>query len=199
MKKVKFLIISLLASLATFATAANEADQLNVFIKAVPGSQKVSVSLQGLRGETVIRLMDQNEVLLLQQATTEPTFGKVLDLSGLKEGKYEIQISTENKEIVQPVMLEGTSVKVPSEWREVYFSPVVRVEGSTVDLSWFNGKIADMKVRISDLNGSIIYSEDINNVVKVEKRYNLSKVEHGDYIITINTPRRTYYENVTIK
>ncbi len=199
MSNFKILIIALLTSAVSFLNANNEVDQLKVDIKAIPGTQKVSVSMEGLKGETMIQLKDENEVLLLQQVTSDPAVLKVLDLSALFEGKYDLLLTTGNREIVQPIFMEENNVTAPKEGRKVYFSPVVNVAGSKVDVSWFNGKIADMKVRITDLNGSIIYSEDINNVVKVEKRYNLEKVLRGDYVIVIDTPRKTYYENVSIK
>jgi hypothetical protein len=199
MKNLKMLIMVLLTSAVSVLNASNEVDQLQVDIKAIPGTQKVSVSVEGLKGETMIQLRDENRVLLLQQVTTDPKVIKVFDLSGLVEGEYELLLTTGHKEIVQPILMEKNKVSTPKELRKVYFSPVVQVKGSSVDVSWFNGKIADMKVRITDLNGSIIYSEDINNVVKVEKRYNLEKVVGGDYVIVIDTPRKTYYENFSIK
>jgi len=193
------LIIGLFISFASLSYATTGNTQLKVDIEAIPGTQKVSVSLQGLLGETVIQLKDENEVLLLQQVTTDPVYRKVMDLSALVEGQYDFLLTTGNKEIIQPVAIENGKIEVFDGQRKVYFSPVVNVTGSSVDVTWFNGKIADMKVKITDLNGSIIYSEDINNVVKVEKRYNLSKVLRGDYIIVMETPRKTYYENVKIK
>lgn len=199
MSNFKMLIIALLTSAVSFLQANNEVDQLKVDIKAIPGTQKVSVSLEGLKGETMIQLKDENEVLLLQQVTTDPAVLKILDLSALIEGKYDLLVTTGHREIVQPILMEGKNVSAPQERRKVFFSPVVHVNGSSVDVSWFNGQIADMKVRITDLNGSIIYSEDINNVVKVEKRYNLENVLRGEYVIVIDTPRKTYYENVKIK
>ena len=199
MSNFKMLIIALLTSATTLLNATNEANQLKVDIKAIPGTHKVSVSLKGLNGETMIQLKDRNEVLLLQQVTTDPYMIKILDLSALIEGKYEMLLTTGNKEIIQPILMEKDEVKVPSGMRKVYFSPTVKVNGSNVDLSWYNGKIADMKVRITNLDGSVIYSEDINNVIKVEKRYNLENVLRGNYVIVIDTPRKTYYENVTIK
>lgn len=199
MTNLKMLIIGLFISVASLSYATTGNTQLKVDIKAIPGTQKVSVSLQGLLGETVIQLKDENEVLLLQQVTTDPVYRKVMDLSALVEGQYDFLLTTGNKEIIQPVAIENGKIEVFDGQRKVYFSPVVNVTGSSVDVTWFNGKIADMKVKITDLNGSIIYSEDINNVVKVEKRYNLSKVLRGDYIIVMETPRKTYYENVKIK
>jgi hypothetical protein len=199
MKNLKMLIIVLLTSAVSFLYANSEVDQLNVDIKAIPGTQKVSVSMEGLKGETVIQLKDENKVTLLQQVTTDQKVIKILDLSALIEGEYSLLLTTGHREIVQPILMEKNQVSAPKELRKVFFSPVVRVKGSSVDVSWFNGKIADMKVRITDLNGSIIYSEDINNIVKVEKRYNLEKVMRGDYVIVIDTPRKTYYENVSIK
>lgn len=199
MNKFKMLIIALLTSAVSFLYATDGGSELKVDIKAIQGTQKVSVSLKGLKGETMIQLKDHNELLLLQQLTTDSEVLKILDLSALVIGEYDLILTVGNKEIIQPVLMGKDQLSVPKELRRVYFSPTVKVNGSIVDVNWFNGRIADMKVRITDLNGSIIFSEDIDNVTKVEKRYNLEKVMRGDYVIVIDTPRKTYYENVSIK
>ncbi len=199
MKALNVLIIGLFTTFLLTNVVAGNNKHLKVDIKAIPGSQKMNVNLIGLNGETLIQLKDEGEVVLLQQLTQETEYNKILDLSALMEGEYSLIILSGNKEILQSVFVQNGELEIPFYKRKIYFSPVVRVHGSKVDISWFNGKIADMKVRISDHNGSIIFADDIKNVIKVEKRYNLEQVISGNYTIAIDTPRRTYYENVTIE
>lgn len=192
--------IGLLAFSAIVTNAfGNDPEQgLEVEIQTVGLLPKVSVLMKGLHGETLVQLKDAEGHLLIKESTNEAKYGKIFDFSELKDGRYELLLLTGNKEIVQPVFKNGRKLTVNKDYRKVYFSPVVRVQGSQVDLTWFNGRVCDMKVAITTPNGDVIFADQIDNVIKVEKRYNLQQVESGNYTMVINTPRRTYYETIKL-
>jgi len=201
MKTLKMLFIGLLSIFTVSLNGFNDAAKIDiqVDIQQVEDLPKVSVKLSGLKGTTTLQLRNSDDLILLTESFNETHFGKVFDLSKLKDGRYEIQILTGNREIVQPIFKNEDQLTVKKNYRKMYFSPVVKVEGNQIDLSWFNGRISDMKLSINDNKGKTIYSEEIKNVIKVEKRFRLDQAEPGIYTFIINTPRKVYYESIKLK
>ncbi len=201
MKTLKMLFIGLLSIFTVSLNGFNDATKIDiqVDIQQVEDLRKVSVKLSGLKGTTTLQLRNSDDLILVKESFNETHFGKVFDLSKLKDGRYEIQILTGNREIVQPIFKNEDQLTVKKNYRKMYFSPVVKVQGNQIDLSWFNGRISDMKLSINDDKGKTIYSEEIKNVIKVEKRFRLDQAEPGTYTFVINTPRKVYYESIKLK
>lgn len=172
----------------------------SITLKNVPSEKKFSLSIEGLKETAEITLTDLNgQVLLSQKTEGLKNFAKVFNLSQLPSGNYFLTVSTSLRETVQPITLTDSEVLVDYSKKREFFSPVIRAEKGHVDVSLFNGRIGDVTVEILDNNGDTIFREKLENVLVVEKRYQLDKLPWGVYSIEVRTPAKTYYKNFDVR
>lgn len=197
MKKIIQLTILLLS--VTSVVAAT--DYLpSITLKNIPAEKKFSLSIDGLKETAEIILTDiDGQVLLSQDTEGKKAFAKVFNLGELPSGDYFLTVRTSLRETVQPIALTKTEVLVYPERKREFYSPVIRVEKQHVDVSLFNGRIGNVTVNILDNNNAQVFQEKLENVLVVEKRYNLNQLPWGRYTIEVVTESNTYYKAFSVR
>lgn len=185
----------------SFTAIAEEKALPDVVVKKVDNEQKVAVSLNNLKNDANVRIADQQGVTLMEEEMKAvlPSVAKVFNLEQLPAGIYDFIISTGQKETVQPVEVLPNDILIREDQRQVYLAPTIKIGEDFVDVSWLNSKISNLKVEIARPNGERVYEDEISNVIKVERRYNLKKLGRGEYTMIISTPYKTHYERVTVE
>ncbi len=179
--------------------AASDAASLRIE-KLNDGFKQVALELQGFsQAVEVILLDDKNQRLLEEHIPAGAAFAKVLDLSHLKSGVYHISVGSDKRETVQPLRITAADVILYADQRIEYFAPTIRVEGRTLDVNWFNTRVAHMEVAILETGGTEVFSETMRNVIRVERRYNLNDLRKGRYVVCITTPRKTHFQTIDIQ
>ncbi len=197
----KMLILSaLITSIVLFVSAVASATTAPIVTIAQAGyAKKVSIVLDQLAAPATIWVVDAEGTLLLEEKTEGTKFAKVFNLENLPNGSYKVIITTERKEIIQPISLNDNSLAINTATREEYFAPFIRVREDAIDVMWLNNRLSDVTVAILDEQGAIVYEENIENVLKVEKRYKTSDLNKGNYTVRVTTPRKDYYHAVAVK
>lgn len=190
MKKIIQLTIVLFA-----VTSMSMANNLlpSITLKNIPAERKFSLSIEGLTEKAEITLSDiDGQVLLSQKTEGQKEFAKVFNLNQLPSGDYFLTVATSLRETVQPITLTETEVLVDYNKKREFFSPVIQVKGEHIDVSMFNGRIGNVTINILDHNNEPVFQEKLENVLVVEKRYNLDQLHWGRYSIEVITPSKTY-------
>lgn len=193
-----FMNVSLFLLAATLQLAASAAlPEINMV--PIPNQKKVSLRITNLKSAATLTFVDaKGEVLVKQQIKPLGSFDRLLDMESLPNGAYELKVSTDLAETVQPVEILGSTVELKEWKRKVYYAPIVRKEADFFDINWMNGRLGDLKVSILNQDGEVVFKDEFANVTKVERRYNTSKLEEGAYTVRLSTPYKTYYETLTI-
>lgn len=190
------LIISAVLFVSAVATAANPI----VTISKTGSPKKVSVTIDKLSAPASVWVINDQDVVLLEEKTTGEKFAKVLNLENLPTGAYKVIVTTDRKEIVQPLVLSNTDLALNEAAREEHYSPFFNAkEGGIVDIMLLNNRLQDVNVTILDAAGATVYEDDFDNVLKVEKRYRLNDLGEGSYTMCVTTPYKKYYKAVAIK
>ncbi|MFN7117104.1 MAG: hypothetical protein ACK4TA_09925 [Saprospiraceae bacterium] len=196
----KMLILSaLVLSIVLFVSAVASAANPIVTITPAGYAKKVSVVLDQLAAPATIWVVNAEGTLLLEEKTEGAKFAKVFNLENLPEGSYKVIVTTDRKEIVQPITLNTSALVVNDAAREEYFAPFIRVREDAIDVMWLNNRLGDVSVAILDEQGGIVYEEAMENVLKVEKRYKTSDLGKGNYTVRVSTPRKDYYQAIAVK
>lgn len=197
----KMLILSaLVLSIVLFVSAVASATTTPIVTIAQAGyAKKVSVVLEQLVAPATIWVVDADGILLLEEKTEGTKFAKVFNLENLPEGSYKVIVTTDRKEIIQPIVLDASTLAINTATREEYFAPFIRVREDAIDVMYLNNRLSDVSVAILDEQGAIVYEEAIENVLKVEKRYKTSDLSKGNYTLRVSTPRKDYYHTVAVK
>lgn len=167
-----------------------------ISINSIGSEKKVSLVLKNLKGSTTIRLESVLEGVLLEEEITNAEYARVLNLNELSDGKYKLVVSTGLRETEQPISITRTGLSLNINDRKLFFAPVVRTAGQLLDVSLLNNQLTTLKLRIEDAEGVLVYEDEVRNVVKVEKRYNLSKLPAGEYTVVLNVGDKAYVKTI---
>lgn len=197
MKKFFQLSIMLLG-LSTVAVANTGFPSIS--LKHVPSEKKVTLSIDGLKENNTIILQDENGAVLLREETKgETSFAKLLNLSNLPAGNYYLRIKSSLKEVVQPITLTEEEAIINSDRQREFFAPVIKAQSGYLDISLFNNRVSDVEVTILDQKDNVVFTESLQNVVIVQKRYNLNQLHWGAYTVQLRTPEQVYQQQFSIR
>lgn len=195
---LKTLFVAILA-LAAGTLDASPATSLRIE-KVSTGYKQVAVELTGFAGPVSLLLKsEKNEVLVEEQVPAGSAFAKVFNLSQLPAGRYELQVGSEIKEVVQPLTVTEADVVLNEEQRREYFAPTILLRDRNLDVNWFSSRIAgQVEVVILDDNGVPFFKDVVKNIFRLERRYRLEHLPRGQYTLRIATPHKTYYKAVVL-
>lgn len=197
LKKV-FIVSALIMSIVLFVSAI--ASAANPVVTITAGyAKKVSVVVEQLAAPASVWVVNAEGTVLLEEKTSGEKFAKLLNLELLPAGEYKVIVSTDRKEIIQPLTLKENAVVVNDNKREEYFAPFIRLREGSVDVMLFNSRLSDVSVSIYDEQGSAVFQDDMQNVLKVEKRYSLSDLAKGSYTVRVSTAHKDYYQAVAVR
>ena len=188
MKKNVFVLL-----VAVFATlTVNAAD---IKIETLNYGKKISIAFDPVIKEADIILRDLQGLILWDGSLdrkSAPT--KVLNLEKLPDGKYEVIVNTPTRELVQPVTIAQAGIEVIQHERKEYFKPAVVASREHVDLTFLNTKPGDITVKLIDFDGNVVYEEEHETALKVERRYKVDELQEGFYTLVVRTAEKSYYD-----
>lgn len=104
------------------------------------------------------------------------------------------------QEVVQPITLTKYGVEADPNKVRKFYAPIFKVhDNQYVDVSYFAGKLDDVIVTIFNNNGSTVYRERLDNVLLVEKRYDLETLPWGRYTIQVETEANVYTKDFDVR
>jgi hypothetical protein len=189
--------LALLLVLFVFPKATQAMDDIPfISINSVGTEKKVSLVLKNLKTPTVIRLESAQEGVLLEEEITNEEYAKVFNLNELSAGNYKLVVTTGIRETEQPLSITRTGLSLNINDRKEFFAPVIKASGQLVDVSLLNNHLTSMTLKIEDVDGNLVFDDEVQNVVKVEKRYNLSKLPAGQYTVTLTVGDKVYSKTI---
>ncbi len=167
----------------------------------VLGEKRLALTLADLQGKAQLRITDLNGKTLYEEDIrgNRVDYRKVINLQKLEPGKYDLFVSLPQQEFRQGLLLTSSGeVLVRPEDRLVYLLPTIRVNEAKVDLDWFAGNEASLKVLLQRANGEVVFEEELEDVYKVQRRYNLERLADGAYVMVVKTPYDTHYQRLIL-
>ena len=187
--------------LATLPAIAGDNDFLpDVMIEKLQYGKKVSVELNNLKADATIRIADESGKTLTKStvASLNGRAVKIFNLEKVNPGQYRFIVSMSSKEVLQPFEVTAADIIINADARQVYFAPTIRIGDDFVDVSWLNTRISDVTVKIQTPEGKPVFEDELSNILKVERRYNLSQLRRGDYTVVVKTPYKSHFEQLII-
>jgi len=202
MKKLTTLAMAIIFMMSA-ANAALATDYMPfIKVSAIPSEKKFALTITNLKESAEISLRDgaTGALLVSEEAPAKKTFAKVFNLDNLETGMYYVSVKTSMQEIVQPVTLTKYGVEADPNKVRKFYAPIFKVHSNQyVDVSYFAGKLDDVIVTIFNNNGSTVYRERLDNVLLVEKRYDLKSLPWGRYTIQVETEANVYTRDFDVR
>lgn len=202
MKTKLFYALALAATMFTNILSANVIE--NVFdlagttVKISTAEKSIIVNLGSVQKEVIsIVIADADKNILVSETVKDnPNFVKRYNMSKLESGKYTLTVTKKTVRTVQPFEITAKNLVISTLDKKEKFLPVVSINKGKLDVNVLLGNYSNIKVTILDNEGHIV-TEDKNYVVlDLHKRYNLSQLPNGIYVIEVMAGDETFYQTV---
>jgi len=184
-KKVIFIVIFMLATLANYANKNNFYNTKN--------SENITFVFKGTKKGHQLKVKDQNgEVLYSEEIKRKGNITKSFNFNNLKDGSYTLELEKDFEIIVKSIKIERNKVVIEKA-ENIIFKPVIRLESDKLMISKITFDKKPLEIALF-FKGEIIYSETIKGGPIVNRIYKLDLKAKGDYEIVIENNGRTYNE-----
>lgn len=199
MKAFKTMFIAIATLLISAATLSAKDFAPNVMIEKVGYDKRISVIIDHLSGPATVQITTAEGFSLQEEKSKAGRFAKIFNVEQLELGTYKIVITFNFKEIEQPFLIEQEGLELNVNERNEYYVPVLNVKDESLDVMMLNNRLTNIDLSIMDTNGQTIFQDNMQNVIKVERRYDLNQLRQGRYMVRVKTPHKTYYHDIVVK
>lgn len=149
---------------------------------------------------TNIRIKNQfGQVLYTETVENVNGILKNFDLRHLESGRYNIELENSFNIEVLPITISFDSVTVSENQFNTIHKPFVRLkENGIVDFNYLNLNSNKTSVLITDSKGNMIYKEDLGSKSGIEKRFDISSLDKGEYQIVVQSGDRNFKHNIAL-
>ena len=193
MKKLKTQMLAVAALLLMY-TSAVAADDTAIRIKKSEDQKQTLVRVYNLsEGTAVLRLKDERGRTLHRENITGYTYMKKYNMASLPSGEYTIEV-TSDEGISQETFTLNSGVASP-----VYFKPAVQVQDEIVSIMFKNSVASPVSLKLHDRFGRVLYQEVVGTQKEFSKGLNLSKLNAGEYSLSITGDDYVYSKSIALK
>ncbi len=149
---------------------------------------------------TNIRIKNQfGQVLYAETVENVNGILKNFDLSHLESGRYKIELENDLNIEEFPITITWDSVTVAENQFNTIHKPFVKLkENGIVDFNYLNLKSNNTSVLITNSKGNVIYKENLGNQSGIEKRFDISSLEKGEYQIMVQSGDRNFKHSIAL-
>lgn len=193
MKKLSASILAIAFSTAAFTAKAENVERIfklegtNINITSIDNSKSIVVSFNNTaNGDMTIALEDVNgSNFAADKVKPSAYFAKKYNLAQLETGKYRIVVTKNSIKTVQPFELTSKAVVLNELERKDKFVPAISQKDKKLDVNVLLGNYSNVTVKIYNNEGRLVFENKNYVVLTVNKRYDLSKMDVGTYIVEI--------------
>ncbi|MGZ0015624.1 hypothetical protein [Yeosuana sp. AK3] len=201
MKKVIKNSIIMVAMCTALLSNANEGSS---FIpKKDSNIAKTTLTLTDVKEGQRLIIKDLNGFILYKEFIKESgLYSKVFDLTDLPDGNYFFEHEKDLEIKTIPFSVKFKTVTFEKDKTITIYKPYVVLKKNTIYMNKLalNEEPLNVTIHYVGYHGGkeLIYSETIKNTKSIERAYKLMKSNKGNYIVTIHSDNRTYYEYFTL-
>jgi hypothetical protein len=169
----------------------------NVEVHGSADNKLLFVDLSNLQNEkvSVSILDDAQNVLYSETASDVKSFTKKFNLSKLEMGKYTLKVVQNKFKTVQPFEVTVKNVVVNESMRKMNFEPIFKFKENKLEVLVPMSENA-VFVTISDKIGTIVFEEKNENAPTFRKKYDLSNLPKGEYLVEVTIEGESFYHNI---
>jgi hypothetical protein len=195
MKKKIMLLSTLVAAMLMTNATVSEArtHALDVKVKLVKSaSKKLRVVANQPSGLLNVSLYNESgELLYSGQVQTIENLGKQFDLTALADGKYSLTVGGDTFNSTQRVVIKDGNLTIDTE----SYNETVKPEVKPLAKNQFIVALSvPTSITITDVYGEELYSAVVNE----SKRYDLSTLPSGKYVLTFVIGGSLFTETVNV-
>lgn len=188
MKNFKFKLLAFFLTLNVFYVFGKKIDNS---ILVLNDTQLKLVFKEVKKGQ-FLNLYDENHTMIYsEQINKSGELIKVLDLSYLKNGDYNIELEKDFKILINQIKIKDNKIFLNNFENKTFYKPLIRNKNELVLISKIGFDEEPINVYIY-YNEEIIYSESLKSDKIVNRAYRLDKNLIGDYKIIVTSKSKEY-------
>lgn len=202
MKSIKILFAfaaTLFVQTLSANTIENTFDLSGTTVRIASSSKTIIVNFGDvLKEEITLRIMDENENTLLSETVKNvKSFTKKYNMSRLDNGNYKMIVTKKTIRTVQPFTIEAGIVTMSETEKKEKFLPTITFNDDKLDVNVLLGNYSNIVVKLYDNEGKEIMSDKHLAEFKLNKRYNLAKLQAGVYVAEVLAGDETFSYTIT--
>ena len=204
MKTRLYFILAFVAILFTSNLNAGNIENLlylgETTVKISSESKSVVLNLGNIKNEQItIAIEDAAGNQILEEKVKDAQyFAKKYNVSKLEDGDYKLIVTKKTLRTVQPFTVTGKTVEISELERKEKFLPVLSQNTDKLDVNVLLGNYSNITVSIFDNEGHKLFEEKNYVVFQLNKRYDLSKMAPGAYMVEVMAGDETFYYTVKL-
>jgi hypothetical protein len=188
------------ASFATTFTPTNEAPTTNSKVE-IKGSDiekalLIEFSIISEEDVTISIMNEEGATVHTDKAKSIKAFSKKFNLASLEKGDYTLKVTLNHCKITQVFEVTKKGIIVKETNRKEVYAPIIKEENSKFDITIPTIK-NKYSVLVLNANGDTVFEETQKGLTQLNKRYNMSNLVKGDYLLQVTIDGESYYQNFT--
>jgi hypothetical protein len=172
----------------------------SIRITAIENSKTVMVTLNNTsKGDVTVALEDAQGVnFATDKVKSTAKFAKKYNLTQLETGNYRLVVTKNFVKTIQPFELTSRNIVLNELERREKFLPSIKHTGNTLDVNVLLGNYSNIVVRIYGNDGLVSFEDKNYVVLTLHKRFDLSKLPAGTYIVEVMAGDDTQFYNINL-
>ncbi|MBK8282541.1 MAG: DUF3244 domain-containing protein [Saprospiraceae bacterium] len=178
---MKYLLILTMAAVNTGLMAAdipvhiNAANKWIIVEKAKWNSPSIDVLIR-----------ENSGAVLIHESIGQTT---KYNLKNVPDGEYILEVENDQKIRIQTMSLHDGILQ--SKAISTIYKPNIKVNNQVLDMNLMTqGKSAEIMIKNEE--GKVMITEKIENEVSVTRRFNIKKLDHGNYYLEVHMAGQTF-------
>jgi len=145
-----------------------------------------------------ISVYDASGEVIFNQKTLgeQQNFNRIYDLSKLDYGVYKVEVQTDGESNEQFVTIGKKGIEVGKTTKKI--EPFFSFKDNKLVLSYLNFSGDKISLNLYDSNG-LVWSKEIGKDYNLQKVFDLSKLENGDFKVVLDSDDQSYEYDLTKK
>ncbi len=202
MKKQLFFVLALATTLCANTLSANgiedSADLTGTTVKISAVNKSIILNLGTIEKEIVSVVIrdEKGSILVNETAKKTPSFIKKYNMSRLENGEYTMTVTKTTLRTTQPFKITNEGIVLTEMEKKEKFLPVVLLNNNKLDVNVLLKDYSTITVNIFDNQGVRVKQEKLEKALIFHKRYNISQLPAGAYVVEVTAGDETFYHTV---
>jgi hypothetical protein len=143
-----------------------------------------------------LAISDAQNTTIFNKTLVNASKNQWINLEKLGSGTYTVELSDAFKVLKQTIVINKGEVILSGD-EVIEFNPFISQVSDKVIVNYMNLG-AEVIIRITDARGNIQYIERLKDQPKVEKSFNLSKLNKGTYYLSVSANGKMHEHQIHI-
>jgi len=198
MKNIRNIMMVAIAALMFVSSPVFAAAGDTIIIDDSYGINKIKIEISQTGAPFTVLIRQKNgDIVFNDLVKTGDKFAKYYDLSTVEAGRYSVEVYAQGAKNRQTFYVDGEFLMVKKSYTEnnpAYFN----FANNKLNISYLNERQLEASLELLNIDGQVIFQDNLRNALVIQKRYDFTKLRVGEYTAVISSGDQKYSTSFTI-